>query len=38
MKHIARMWREALPEDRVVIYFLAGWTGALVAAALWLGS
>ena len=35
--HFARMWREAMLEDRAVIYFLAGWTGVFIAAALWLG-
>lgn len=38
MKHFARMWREAMPEDRAVAWFLAGWTGIFIAAVLWLGS
>jgi hypothetical protein len=29
MNHFARMWREALPKDRVVACFLAGWTGVI---------
>jgi hypothetical protein len=37
MKHFARMWREALWEDRIVAYFLAGWTGIFIAVGLWLG-
>jgi hypothetical protein len=36
--HFARMWREAETEDRAVVYFLAGWAGIFIAAALWLGS
>jgi hypothetical protein len=31
------MWREAMPEDRAVVWFLAGWIGIFIAAALWLG-
>jgi hypothetical protein len=31
------MWREAMPEDRAVAYFFAGWIGIFIAAALWLG-
>jgi hypothetical protein len=31
------MWREAETEDRAVIYFLAGWVGIFISAALWFG-
>lgn len=33
-----RLWREAMPEDRAVYYFLAGWAGILIAAGYWFGS
>jgi hypothetical protein len=31
------MWREAMPEDRAVVLFLAAWIGIFIAAVLWLG-
>jgi hypothetical protein len=34
---LRRMWREAMPEDRAVYLFLAGWTGAIFIVGYLLG-
>lgn len=35
--HFRRMWSEAMPEDRAVAIFFAGWIGLLLIVGLWAG-
>lgn len=38
MKYLRRKWREAMPEDRAVVWFFGAWIAVALIAALWLGS